>query len=187
MSWNKLQIINLAIGTLGRNEVSGYEDTLSRFASEYFDLILESVLGESNLNLARKWVELTKNDSTPVSDKWRYEYELPSDYLRMVSVSPSVDYDIIYGGKLLTNSNSIKVEYMSFVEATNLSAAFARYIAFEVAHWLSISVLENASLSDKIEKKMHIAKKSAYSQEARSVPNAYLRNNSFIQARYDSA
>ena len=184
MRYNKIQIISLAINYLGHDAVSGLESKIAESALQRYNINFESMIGNSDYWYAKKWAQLTKNDVTPVSDRWQYEYELPSDYIQAIRLEPQVDYDLFYERVLWTNASSLKLEYVFRPEPEDLTAAHVDFLSLSIASDLAISVLENASLAQEIKARKKEARMLATSLSGRAKPNSFVLNSRYINARY---
>ena len=134
-----IDIVNNALILLGiRPGTTRSENTRSmQFMNTKYESTRDFVLASGNWNSAQKRVALTRLASTPA---WGYDYEfqLPSDYMRLVRMD---DQDIqfrIEGRKLLTNDTEANVIYvfrLTEVQAMDelLKSAIGARLAYDTA------------------------------------------------------
>jgi hypothetical protein len=184
MPFNKIQIISKSLELLGKGPVTAIDSKITEAAESAFDLLYPADIGASAYSFATKWVQLSKTTGTPILEFWQNEYSLPSDYIKMVEVSPNTDYDIIEDKTLLSNQTELKAKYVFIPEPTLLPAYYVRYLTYSIASHLAEGVIENAAMSERLNKKAALSKQKAQSMNAQSKPNPFKRTSRYISARY---
>ena len=184
MPFNKIQIISKSLELLGKGPITSIDSKLTEAAESAFDLLYPAEIGASSYSFATRWVQLSQTTNTPILDFWQFEYSLPSDYIKMVEISPITDYDIIEDKTLLSNQTELKAKYIFIPEPTLLPAYYARYLTYAIAAHLSEGLIENASMAERFENKATLAKRKAQSMNAQSKPNPFKRTSRYISARF---
>lgn len=184
MPYNKVQIVSLAIERLGHGPVTAIDTKLAEAAENELDVIYESDIGTNIYSFGTKWVTLSQNVGTPVSTKWNYIYELPSDYIRIIELEPQVDYDIIEDRQLLTNASTLKCKYCFKPDFEKLPSYYVKFLYFSVAAQMAQTKFENASLAQVLLAQAAQAKGMAANLNAQDKPNPYKTNSRYIDTRY---
>jgi len=120
----------------------------------YADL-RDALLEMHNWNFATKRVKMGQLSATPAFE-WDYEYELPSDFIRVVSVhNNATGRDIIpykiENGKILSDASDLYLRYIARVEDPNLMpATFRLALSKLLSSRLAVGLAQSASLGEKM-------------------------------------
>ena len=68
--------------------------------------------------------------------EYKYQYQIPSDYIRIDSTNPVSDYQI-YEDKLLSNSNKLGLDYYYTVREELLPPYAVKYMEYQMAATLA--------------------------------------------------
>ena len=117
-----------------------------------FDEMRDATLEVHNWNFATKRVKLAQLTDTPEFE-WDYAYQLPSDFLRVVSVHNNstgrdrIPYKI-ENGEILSDAEDLFLRYVARVEDPNLMPATFRLARSKIlASRLAVTLTGSASLS----------------------------------------
>ncbi len=185
MAWNKIQIISLSLQLLGKNAIESIEAAgdYANAASAHFDLLLPAELSKFNWRFATALVQLARMVEVPLVDTWRYVYQLPADYLSLWKMYPQTIYQIYENKKLYANVDTLKVEYRFMPAISLLPAYFVQYLSTRLAQILAVSVAENKTYADRMEKDAGMWLLQALSADAQAHPNQSTVNNPFVDVR----
>ena len=137
-----VDICNGALNQLGASTIiSLTEDSKNaRLCNARYNQVRDSLFRSHLWNCLIKRVELARDVAAP-SWGFSYQFTLPADCLRVITIL-NYDYDYkIEGRKILANHDSIKVQYVARIEDPNqydellretLSAALAADIAYAI-------------------------------------------------------
>ena len=137
-----VDICNGALNQLGASTIlSLTEDSKNaRLCNARYTQIRDSLFRSHPWNCLIKRVELARDTATP-SWGFSYQFTLPADCLRVLTIL-NYDYDYkIEGRKVLANHGTVKMQYISRIEDPNqydellretISAALAADIAYAV-------------------------------------------------------
>ena len=137
-----VDICNGALNQLGASTIlSLTEDSKNaRLCNARYTQIRDSLFRSHPWNCLIKRVELARDTATP-SWGFSYQFTLPADCLRVLTIL-NYDYDYkIEGRKVLANHGTVKIQYISRIEDPNqydellretISAALAADIAYAV-------------------------------------------------------
>jgi hypothetical protein len=136
---SKIEIANLALTTLGATPISSLTENSkeSILVNGMWDIHRRSLLRRNSWNFATKRVDIPRTINTP-NHQYLYEYQLPSDFLRLIQPHNQSDYKI-ENNKLLSNSEITQIKYIADIEDTNLWSSdfvelFAAKLSAELAY-----------------------------------------------------
>ena len=186
MAWSKLSIINFAFNILNKKSVTDLENSgeFAQVASTNFDLLYESEISGFSWRFATKIQPLTLLLSNPPIDRWRYIYELPSDYLANIRMHPESDFQIYSQNTLFSNTNNLQMEYRYLPDVTKLPAYFVTYFSILLAKRFALAVADSTSLASYLEKDLISARSQALFIDSQSHPSKQMTNNPVIGARF---
>jgi hypothetical protein len=114
-----IQIANAALAELGSQRITDLEDSSesARLCKANIESAIREVLELGKWKAARTQAELTQNSTGP-DFGWDYSYNLPVDYLRLVSFNEIDSEDIVQelferqGNVLLTDEDEVSIVYI---------------------------------------------------------------------------
>tara|TARA_R110000744_G_scaffold10618_4_gene32911 strand:- start:3694 stop:4296 length:603 start_codon:yes stop_codon:yes gene_type:complete len=148
MATSVVQIVNNALVKIGANAILTLtEDTeAARAANLVYDQIRDACIRDHVWNFAVNRVELAQNSTAPAFG-FSYQYNLPSDCLRVLQMDDMSTLYKIEGGKLLTDDGTAKILYLARVEDVNLfDAMFVEAFSARLAAELSVTLSESNTL-----------------------------------------
>ena len=147
MAVSKVDICNNALAKLGAKQITSLTDDSqeARLCALFYDQIREDMLSSHPWNFAIKRQALSQLSSTPAFE-FAYEYQLPSDYLRVLRVYNSNYPFRVEGRKLLTNATEANIIYIASIEDPTefppyFVETFATRLALEMAYSLAGSMV----------------------------------------------
>lgn len=184
-TWDKLAICNLAFNILNKNAVDDLVNAgeFANSASRAFDLLYPSAISGKSWRFATKTQLLNVLVAPPPVTRWRYQLQLPSDYLAAVRTYPSMDFNI-FQDKMYANNREVNLEYRFMPDPTHLPAYFVHYFAILIAAWFADAVAENDTLAAKLEAKALSQLGEALFTDSQSHPINPMGLNPLVQARY---
>lgn len=173
MSFSKIQIASNALILLGDSPISSFTDTGAgaKAAANLYESTLMSILASHRWKFAIKKVQLSRLTEAPLNE-FKYQYQLPTDYVTIITTQPVSTYRII-GDKLYSDSSSISIDYTYRLTEDKLPNYFIKAFEYYLARELCIAVTEDLNkyqLIDSIYEKE--ARKARYidSQAGTSIP-----------------
>ena len=148
MATSVVQIVNNALVKIGANAILTLtEDSeAARAANLIYEQIRDSCIRDHVWNFAVNRVELAQNSTAPAFE-FSYQYNLPSDCLRVLQMEDMSTLYKIEGGKLLTDEGTAKILYLARVEDVNLfDAMFVEALSARLAAELSVTLSESNTL-----------------------------------------
>lgn len=184
MTYNRIGIISGASQHLGSPAItSENESKFAQQASYFFDLVYEGDISQSDYTFATRWMPLSLTTETPVPPYWQYAYQLPSDYIKAVTIWPGVEFDIVNNNTLLANIKGIEMKYVFLPRPEYLPAYYVTYLEYEIAHRLALSTKLGAEIIDRMKKYADDAKNYAMSINSQTRPNNAFRNSRWTTYR----
>jgi hypothetical protein len=192
-------ICNIALARCGATEISSFENDQSREAvlcRRLFHPARRMALVAHHWNGAKRAAQLTENtDVTPVF--WSYAYDLPDDFLRMISVHPSNDLnsetpyalqnanDADADMVLMADANQIYVQYVfDNDDVTSLSQGFREVLNFVLARDLCMSLGKSTSKYELTNREYRRALTMAKSIDGMQDYPERLSDGTWLKSRY---
>ena len=182
--WNKLDICNLAFNILNKNAVDDLVNAgeFANSASRAFDLLYPSAISGKSWRFATTTQLLNLLPTPPPVTRWRYQLQLPSNYLAAVRTYPTMDFNL-FQDKMYANNRVVNLEYRFLPDPTHLPAYFVHYFAILLAQWFAHAVAEDDALADKLMAQAMSQLGEALFTDSQSHPIHAMGNNPLIQAR----
>ena len=148
MATSVVQIVNNALVKIGANAILTLtEDSeAARAANLIYEQVRDACIRDHVWNFAVNRVELAQNSGAPAFG-FAYQYNVPSDCLRVLQMENMDMFYKIEGGKLLTDEGTAKILYLARVEDVNLfDAMFVEALSARLAAELSVTLSESNTL-----------------------------------------
>lgn len=165
-------ICNRALTFLGANRISSLDDDTveARLCKEHYEDTLSDLLRSHPWKFAIARASLGLISTTPTYE-WDYQYQLPSDCLRVIGMEGHETDDwTVEGNYLLTNATEAKIKYIKKITTVGLfDPSFTTVLALDIAILISYSITTSQGIrNDLIElRKEKIKEARTYSaQEA---------------------
>jgi len=173
----KVQIISNALAILGHAPIVTLDDgdDLTVSAEQAFDMLLPSVLCQSNWRFAVQIQQLSLTVETlPSNIGWKYVYLLPADFLKTIRVIPqSYDWEIFENKKIYANiSSEFYMEYVFQPTPDLLPPYFVNYFVFEIAAYLALSNAQKPEYYNVLESKRTLLQGMAAAADSQNRPQS---------------
>ena len=148
MATSVVQIVNNALVKIGANAILTLtEDSeAARAANLIYEQVRDACIRDHVWNFAVNRVELAQNSVAPAFG-FAYQYNVPSDCLRVLQMENVDMFYKIERGKLLTDEGTAKILYLARVEDVNLfDAMFVEALSARLAAELSVTLSESNTL-----------------------------------------
>lgn len=185
MSLSWVQVCNIALSNLGEKRITALTENSegARQASSRYEDVRDAVLRSHPWNCAKKRQALARLASTPVYE-FSYEFQLPSDFLRLCDAE---DYDVpfrIEGRKLLVNQTSFNLLYIYRVTDSNeLDALVAQAIGCRLAWEIAEPLSKDKALKAEMWEKYLAILAEARSVDSQENFGVELEGDAFVRAR----
>lgn len=185
-SWDKLAIINLAFNKLNKSSVNDLVNSgvFATSASNGFDLLYPSCIASKSWRFASKIQLLNVLPDPPPISWWKYQLQLPSDYLAAIRTYPTINFQLYQNNIMYSNCQEVSLEYRFLPDPTRLPAYFVHYFAIIIAAWYADTVASDEKLSAKLSAEAQDQLGEALFTDSQSHPIHAMGLNPLVQARY---
>jgi len=161
-----VDICNSALIKIGVEPIVSLDDDSkeARLCKEQYPKIRDEIIGSHLWNFAMKRETLADLGITPAFG-YSYTFALPADYIRVLHTNnKSIRFKIEQNKRLLTNLDSISILYIAKIEDVSMySPIFREALAYQLAVDLSYALVQNSSLSERLNAKAMIKLRDARS------------------------
>lgn len=183
---SNVQIANWALAKIGADTITSFtEDSKeARAVNLLYESVRDTVLRDHSWNFATKRISLPSLVSTPAWG-YDYEYQLPSDCLRVISIQDDLIAYKIEGRKLVTDSDEINLRYVYRVTdpnefSPNFIDAFVTRLSAELSYLITQSNTVAGQMFDLYERKL----KEAKTLDAKEETPDQIQITPWLDARY---
>lgn len=159
----KLSICSDALIMLGASPLSSFSEgtDAAQICDRLYDDLKDSLIASYPWSWSFKKVQLARLTETPVSE-WKYKYQLPGDRLAGVravfNASEAGNRPMqrgweLYEDQLLTDENSIWVDYQFSPGEASLPTYFVQLLKYAVAADIAETVTDQITKADYFERK----------------------------------
>lgn len=142
----KVEICSTALMLLGHKPISSLEEPGSGalLAKNLYDTTYLSFLSANNWNFAQKYIGLNRLAEEPLHPNYKYQFQLPQDYVRINTVRPISDYKI-FEDKVYSNGQDLGLDYYYSVQEEMIPPYAVRCMEYLMASVLAIPLtVDNA-------------------------------------------
>ena len=152
MGMTKLDIWNSALQRIGAESVAD-EWTESKEAvlcRRYYDNAVNIILRAHPWNFATRRIALPLNATAPAFG-WSKAFDLPIDYVSMISLADPTDIYTIESGQVLTNAVNGNCKYIAEQpDPTRIPSDVTRCIVLQLASDMAMNLSNSAGISDRL-------------------------------------
>lgn len=146
---SQVQIINLALGRLGANEITSLTEgtTEQKLAVNAWDIARRACLRDHTWNFAT--TDATLNSIADyIPYEFQYAYQLPSNNVRLLRVYGNPTYKV-QGRRILCNNNTCKIKYIADItDTTSWDSSFTDLVAQRLAADMAFALTKSQSSAD---------------------------------------
>lgn len=184
MAVTKTSLANEALTEIGSGLITSLtEDSEpARILNAVFDAMLDEEVAKGNWTFATARAELAPLSETPAFG-WTYQFQLPTDCLRVLEEVDGNDYRK-EGRRLLADESVLRIKYIRRVTDLNdLSADFRRAFVYRLAAKLAIPLVGSRELRESMLSDYATAVAHAESMDAMQEPADEQAEGSWLDAR----
>jgi len=144
-------ICNRALSRIGTQLISSLTDgsTPAIYCNNLLPEVVQSVYGQYDWRSAKKRLQLSALEDVPLYG-FSYAYQLPNDFMRLVSVDSENEYQI-EGTTLLSSDEDMYITYIGYpVEADKVPGYIAHAMVTYLAFLLSTPLTSNEGLTQRL-------------------------------------
>jgi len=150
---SQIDLFNRALGYIGTRSIQAFSDNTKEasLCRQNYDLCRRVVLRMFPWRFASSRAVLSTPNANPVAFEWTYAYDLPSDFVRVITVGNAIDvfnpdiYWIREGEQILTDETIL---YMRYVYDYNDVDTFDPIFFESLALYLAWSICYSVTGSD---------------------------------------
>jgi len=117
-------------------------------------------------------------------NQWATIYQLPTDLLFLITVSPDSNYQI-YGDKVYSNSdNAMFADYIANTPEAEWPVYFAKMIEYALAMDFAASIRDSSAARGEMAAAYVNASRMARFTDSQQYPTQQLRSNPFTNVRF---
>ena len=209
---NQVTICNLALSRISAKRIQSLTEANSVGAANcdlFYDITRRALLRKFNWGFAKKTQALALTSDVP--QHWAFEYQLPSDFVRLRTLSPEtgneltrtfVNGELVYtasvgtrgaapyevaGGKILTNLEDAYLVYTADITDTNLfDDLFVDLFRLKLAYDVCMPITGKLGLLKSIDaelKEVYVSAAAISANESNRVTQQTSRTSDLVEAR----
>lgn len=166
-----IEIISDAFVLLGKQAVSSplTDNPIFSGVQDIYDRLVPAVLTHHPWRFAIKNFELSQVDEPSPFERWSNVFLLPAEELLIWRTDPIINYEI-FENKLYTNQSEVKLEFLFRASESTFPPYFTRYLTFQLAADVAMTVTQNPTLASFWEKKAEVALINARALDSSIMP-----------------
>lgn len=187
MAMQKVEVISNSLALLGQRPITSLANpsSITLSAIQAFDFLVPYMLSTGFWRFATKIVQLALLVPTPPVKDWKYIYQLPTDFLKLVRLYPhNYAYEIYTDSQLYANVNEpLFLEYIFMPDEDNMPFYFNGYLIYKIAEYLALSNAQDVQFSQKLQNDMGVAQGVALAADCQNRPQTPLISQPIISDR----
>ena len=154
-------------------------------ANNLYDNIVQNELTKHRWGFARRKAQMSLLTDTPTDpNEWKSIYQLPTDLLFLITVSPDSNYQV-YGDKVYSNSsNALYADYIANVTEDEWPVYFAKMIEYALAMDFAASIRDSSAARGEMAAAYVNASRMARFTDSQQHPTQPIRSNPFTNVRF---
>lgn len=177
----KLEIINQSLILLGEKSISDLSLPVGEVMTRLYDDVREDLLTDHRWRFAMKKVALSEAAGSPVNE-WKNHFTLPTDMLMLITTYPTSNYEI-YEDKLLTENESVSVDYLYDPGEKKYPTYFVRVFTHRLAAIAALAVTNDKKLEELMEVRAKECLGKARFKDSQGRPSVAIKSRPFIDVR----
>lgn len=185
MASNQLDIVNLAIIELGDALVVSLAADADAIdvANALYQPVKDDLLSKAPWRFAAKKIALSLVTSPAPLNEWSAQFDVPSDYVRIIRVYPDQAYEM-FGRRIYANATSLACDYVHSCDEALMPPYFVTLIAVDLAERMSRAITGADQDKERLRDRRRFAFAEALSADAQQRPNVIPRSSPFVNVRF---
>tara|TARA_Y100000385_G_scaffold78762_1_gene80075 strand:+ start:1468 stop:2028 length:561 start_codon:yes stop_codon:yes gene_type:complete len=184
---SKIDLISNALILIGDTPINSLTGGSRRetVANNLYDNIVQNELTKHRWGFARRQEQMSRLTDVPVNpNQWATIYQLPTDLLFLVTVSPDSNYQI-YGDKVYSNSDgALFADYIANTPEDEWPVYFAKMIEYALAMDFAASIRDSSAARGEMAAAYVNASRMARFTDSQQYPTQQVRSNPFTNVRF---
>jgi hypothetical protein len=183
----KLDVVNQALTGLHEKRLSdqaALEGTSlhAQVMREHYDAVVQFCLTKSNWRFNTAKRSLNKLSGTPIN-RWSTSWQLPEDFLMLLTTWPPSDYELANRQILSNESSTLDIDYLRYILEGYWPGWFTRLVVAELVIRTCKPITGDEPDRLMLEERS-ASESAAYFQDAQQQPNLMVQSNAFIDVRF---
>lgn len=186
MANSAVDICNSALILVGAERINSLSDAnkSARICNEIFDDLRDKLLTHHPWNFAIKRQALAMSSETPVFE-YSYQFQVPSDCLRVIDTNLGDDQWHKEGDFIVTNFSDVKIKYISRVtDISKWSWGFRDALTYKIAMYLAYSLIQSTTLARDINQNYLIVLRDSKAQDAQESGVMQIGADEWLNSRF---
>lgn len=175
-----LSICNTAITLVGADQIQAFDDESreAELCSAIYAGTKDALLTSMPWSFTLEQALLAKTANTPLFD-YQYEFQLPSNSVRVITVDNLVKDYRIHQDKIFANTSELKILHQIIPVESKFPPYFTRALELKMAELLAAALIMDENMSSMFEAKFVTQIRQARSIDSQSSPNRGPRLSAF--------
>lgn len=185
MASSTVEICNNALIKIGANTITALSDDTkaARLCNKMYGIVRNDLLRSHIWNFALGRSQLAQLSNNPPFG-YSYQYQLPSDCLRVIKLHDSNAEYRIEGRKLLTDANTVKLIYIKEITDTaQFDSTFDNVLALKLASELAYAMTQNGGLAGALKKEYELHLRRAKMIDAQEDSMYIIETDTLLHSR----
>lgn len=187
MAISSIALCSRALLKLGADTISAFDDGTAEaeIAANLYPSVRDALLSAHPWRFATGQAALTRLVAVPLAD-YSYAYQLPSDFLRVLSAGEGVGRGLDYRlheGKLHTDAEDVTLTYLFRPDESAWPPFFDMVVIGHLAAEFCIPVTESTSRAETLFKLAEVALARAKTVDSQQAPQQSIADFSLIDVR----
>ena len=182
---SEVAIANAALLLVGDETITAFTDdsTRARMVNQLYPSARDEVLEAYPWTFAITRVQLNQLAASPLFG-FSYQYQLPSDCLRMLEPSEESATFRVEGRKVLTDESTLYIRYIKrVVDPSEFTPGFSRAVAAKLASYIAYPITRNHTLSVDMNKLYELRLADAASVDGQSGTPLTMESTALTEVR----
>ena len=158
MATSVSDICNIALTQIGQARIVNIADASERaiLCNLNYEKSRDAVLRRHTWSCATARVALAQVAETLATSDWDYQYQLPSDYLRMIDMpdAPAATWEIS-GDRLLTGESAVVIRYIKrLIDPTKFDSVLVQALSLHLAGKIAYKLTKSRQLVELMGKEL---------------------------------
>ena len=184
MAISAVEICNNALIKLGSNTITSLTDDTkpARLCNKMYTIMRDDLLRAHPWNFAIARATLAQLEAKPAFG-FSFQYQLPSDSLRVLKLNTSHTPYRIEGRKLLTDSNTVELIYIKRVtDEAQFDSNYSNILALRIAAQLAYVITNSVRLAESIKQEFRLELNRAKMNDAQEDSIHILQTDTFTSS-----
>lgn len=175
-----LSMCNTGLLMANASKINSFDDSTREAAmcAAMYETTRDAILSKYPWSFSIFQEALAQTSNTPLDD-WKYEFQLPTGFMRILKKDTLQNDYRIYKDKLLSNDSEVILTYQKNPGEEFYPAYFARIIEFKLAELFSLALTQDENMAQLYQRNYLLAMREGRGTDAQNSPNNLINENEF--------